>query len=275
MLSVKSLNPILLILFLLSSINIRADVIVLVHGYLSNAQTWDINGVMPVLESNGWQRAGYLIGNQVLPAAPGHALVTQGKRVYLAELPSEAPLIIQANLLRQLIDNVPTKSAEKRILVAHSAGGLAARLLLLQPDAPPLDALITIATPHLGTHRAEQALDLLSIPFPFSIMPDFFGGQGTHILRRSGGLLMDLVRPYPGSLLFWMNAQQHPATTAYYSIVRGNPVILHGDWLVPAVSQDMNNVPALRGRAKTVVVSSDHSLTPQDGIALMGIVQGL
>lgn len=230
---------------------------------------------MPVLESNGWQRAGYLVGNQVLPPAPGRAVVTQGKRVYLAALPSEAPLMIQAAVLRQLLANVPTQADEKRIIAAHSAGGLAARLLLLQQDAAKIDALISIATPHLGTHRAEQALDWVSMPFPFSIMPEVIGGPGTDALRRSAGLLVDLVRPRPGSLLFWMNAQPHPETTAYYSIVRGNPIVLHGDWLVPAISQDMNNVPALRGKAKTVLVSSDHGLTPQDGVALLSIVQGL
>jgi len=274
MLYKKWLGRTVLTLLLVLSVSTRADMIVLVHGYLSNAQTWDINGIMPVLESNGWQRAGYLVGSEILPPAPGRGVVTQGNRVYLASLPSEAPLMIQASVLRQLLNNIPAQNDEKRIVVAHSVGGVVARLLMLQNDAPKVDALITIAAPHLGTHRAEQALDLISMPFPFSMMPDVLGGYGTHVLRRSSGLLFDLVRPRPGSLLFWMNAQQHPEM-AYYSIVRGNPVVIHGDWLVPAVSQDMKNIPSLRGKAKTVVVSSSHSLTPQDGVALMGIVQGL
>ncbi len=264
----------LLCLSLLWSLNSRADVLILVHGYLSTAQTWDVNGVMPVLERNGWRRGGYLLGQNLLPPAPNQRIVTQGKRVYLAQLPSEAPLQVQAQILRQSLQQVPAKSGEKRILVGHSVGGVAARLLLLQQNAPKVDALITMASPHAGTYRAEQALELLSMPFPFSIVPDAVGGGGTQALRRSSGLLVDLVRPYPGSLLFWMNTQPHP-DLAYYSIVRGNAIALHGDWLVPAHSQDMNLLPGLQGKAKTVVVSSDHGLTPQDGVALMGIIQGL
>ncbi len=275
MLNAKYWNRSLLGLLLLFSLPAaRADVMILVHGYLGNAQTWDFNGVMPVLESNGWRRGGYLLGNTLLPPAPRQAVIAQGKRIYLAELPSEAPLLVQAGILRQALENLPTQAGEKRILVGHSAGGVVARLMLLQQGAPQFDALVTIAAPHLGTYRAEQALDLVSVPFPLSIIPDFVGGEDTYLLRRSSGLLVDLVRPFPGTLLFWANALPHP-DIAYYSIVRGNAIVLHGDWLVPGPSQDMNNVPSLRGKAKTLVVSSDHGLTPQDGIALIGIVPHL
>ena len=50
----------------------HADVVVLVHGYLSGAPSWDASGVVPVLESRGWRRAG------VLPAGPTNGTTALG-----------------------------------------------------------------------------------------------------------------------------------------------------------------------------------------------------
>jgi hypothetical protein len=41
---------------------------------------------------------------------------------------------------------------------------------------------------------------------------------------------------------------------------------------VSADSQDLNNVPALRGRSKTYIVSQDHPLSREDGHLLATIL---
>ena len=89
-------------------------------------------------------------------------------------------------------------------------------------------------------------------------------------VKSSRGALLDLTPAYPGSLLHWLNAQPHPQI-AYYSIVTPGPVGM-GDELVPVFSQDMNNVPVLNGRSKTIAVPGGHSLNPQVGIALIEIL---
>ena len=46
-----------------------------------------------------------------------------------------------------------------------------------------------------------------------------------------------------------------------------------GDDLVPGYSQDMNNVPALRGQAKVLMTATGHRLNPDDGQLLAGILE--
>ena len=65
--------------------------------------------------------------------------------------------------------------------------------------------------------------------------------------------------------------QPHP-DIEYIGIVRGHELTLWGDWLVPAISQDLNNVPALAGRAILLTVPAGHELVPLDGVTLVGIL---
>ena len=248
----------------------RADVLLLVHGYLSSASAWEVSGVNQILADNGWKRAGLYSAGGFAEAAAADAKDT--KKVVLAELPSEAPIGIQSDLLLHYLQDISTRFAgERLIIVGHSAGGLVARLSMLRTAIPDLVALVTIATPHLGTQRAAQALDATDVPFPISIIPDFFGGSNWDLLKRGRSLYVDLLPPAPGTLLFWLNQQKHPDIT-YYSIVRGTPYALYGDSLVPGYSQDMNAVPVLYGKSKLVTVGSGHELNPQDGFALAGIL---
>ncbi len=48
-----------------------------------------------------------------------------------------------------------------------------------------------------------------------------------------------------------------------------------GDVIVPAYSQDMNNIPALRGRASLVTVPARHGLVPQDGSVIANLIADL
>ncbi len=264
---IKWLVMLLLSLLMLPS---YAKVLVLVHGYLGGAYSWEQSGIGHVLESHGWQHAGLFVsdpaGVRFLPANPNAK-----NKVYTVDFPSEAPIRLQADQLHKVLAIVNQQNPDEDIiLVGHSAGGVVARLALVTGRHKNVTALITIASPHLGTERAEQALDVTSIPFPIAIIPDVLGGETYHTLKRSQGLYVDLLPARPGSLLFWLNQQPHPEIK-YYSIMRGDGAMI-GDILVPGFSQDMNNVPALRGRSQVIMVATDHSLDIRDGMALLSIL---
>ena len=253
----------------------RADVLVLVHGYLSGAQSWDVSGITGVLQQHDWQRAGVYVagpaGIQQVPAAGMEA----ANKFYAVDLPSEAPILVQVYQLNEILDSISqTHKDEPVILVGHSAGGVVARAALVRGQHDNVKALITIASPHLGTARAEQALDATDIPFPISMVTDFFAGETYHTAMRSRSLYVDLVRPQPGTLLYWLNAQPHP-DIEYFSIVRGSSEAGWGDYIVPAYSQDMNNVPALRGRSSMINVPVSHGLEPVDGSVIANLLSDL
>ena len=254
---------------------VHADVMLLVHGYLSGAQSWDSSGVVPVLQRQGWRRAGILVagpGGGRLIAAAGAA---SAKKIYTIELPSEAPVLLQAAQLREALEYIArVHEGEAVYLVGHSAGGVAARAALVQGDGRNIKALISIASPHLGTARAEQALDITGVPFPLSLVADFFGGEVYDTARRSRSLYVDLVRPRPGSLLFWLNRVQHP-DMHYHSIIHTRDAGGAGDYVVPAYSQDMNNIPVLRGKSTRVLLDAPHALSARDGAAIFNLLAGL
>jgi len=253
----------------------RADVLVLVHGFLGSAQSWDTSGVTAVLEHHGWHRAGVFVagpaGNRLIPA-PGRA---NKLKYYTVDLPSEAPILVQAFQLRQILKSINVLYANEPItVVGHSAGGVVARAALVRGDIDNVKALITIASPNLGTVRAEQALDATDIPFPLTMVTDFFGGDTYDMAMQSRGLFVDLVRERPGTLLFWLNRLPHP-DIEYFSVVRGQPATLSGDYIVPGYSQDMNNVAALHGRSTLVKVNnSNHGLSILDGSVIVSILAG-
>ena len=261
----RLLLPLLLLMGL--STGARAELLVLVHGYLGSATSWETSGVVATLESRGWRRAGLLAGPRLLPAAGLEA----ERKVFTVELPSIAPLLVQAEELQRMLGGLAARYPGEPIhLVGHSAGGVVARAVLVRGGAPSVQTLVTIASPHLGTGRALQAIDASDTPWPFCIIDNFFSDGLTGTLRDSRGLLLDLRPAQPGSLLHWLNAQPHPEI-AYHSVVRSGPVGL-GDELVPVFSQDMNSIAALRGRSARQVALSGHALHPQDGAVLAAIL---
>ncbi len=245
-----------------------ADLLILVHGYQSDAGTWVRSGVVNTLEQTGWTPGGLLTPSGPLPTAAGMGNNT----VWLAQLPSEAPLSVQAGILLTGVQSLHRKWPDQPIvLVGHSAGGVVARMaLVLARPALPDTMLITIASPHLGTIRAAQALEATRLPFPVSWMADVLGGLHYQSLKRSWPLLTELAMA-PGSALDWLNHQPHPQAH-YVSIIRGTSTGRVGDALVQGYSQDLNQVPSLRGRARIVVVPGAHDLGPMDGSVLLGIL---
>jgi pimeloyl-ACP methyl ester carboxylesterase len=260
----------LLLLLGLQSLPASPDVLILVHGYLGSAGSWEVSGVNTILEQHGWQRGGIATPAGLVPAAGGQS----ANKVYTVELPSMAPIGLQAVLLGREVNAITAlHPTEPVVLVGHSAGGVVARLLLVQHGAPKAKALITIASPHLGTARAIEALEATDDPFPISMIKDFFGGGLYDVVRDSWGVLVDLTPARPGNLLYWLNAQPHPDIT-YISILRPGPVGL-GDELVPAFSQDMNNVYTLAGKSSTYTLPVSHQLQPADGLKLVEVLQKL
>jgi pimeloyl-ACP methyl ester carboxylesterase len=181
---------------------------------------------------------------------------------------------MQAEVLRNMLGLVAQQHPDEPvILVGHSAGGVVARMVLVQGGVSAPKALITIASPHLGTVRAVEALDETDDAFPVSIIKEFFTGELYDLLRDSWAVLLDLVPEWPGNLLYWLNRQPHPSIR-YVSIVRTGPVGM-GDELVPAFSQDMNNIQALNGKSETRLISVNHALQPLDGRVLAKIMAEL
>lgn len=248
-----------------------AENMVLIQGYLGGSHNWHDSGITAVLEKHGWHNGGHLSIN-----APGVALRTAdargSKRFFTLELPTESPLLFQLKQLERYLGFLRARyPGSAQILVGHSAGGVLGRLCMVQHPQPDIAALITIASPHRGTESAE--LGFMAGQSPLSWMGSMFG---IHTLSRSQGLFHDLMRENPNNLLGWLNFQPHPRAT-YVSIVRSedDETFGIGDLIVPAWSQDMNQVYALRGRALTITVSGAHGLRFEDGQLLVRILKTL
>lgn len=267
------INKILLSLLLFISIPVHADIMLLIHGYLGDASSWEKSGVNSELHKQGWARAGMFQGS---PYGP-QLFVTESRgeenRVYAAALPSQTPVMIQADILKNIIDIIQQHHKnEEIILVGHSAGGVVARMALIRHQLKNIKALITIASPHLGTGRADQALDITANHGPFNIVKSVVGGDDYDALEHSRGLLIDLRHPQPGNMLYWLNSQPHP-DIHYASIIRLNNDGASGDFYVPGFSQNMNNVPALQGRSSTYTKPSNHFLTREDANTILSIIE--
>jgi pimeloyl-ACP methyl ester carboxylesterase len=254
-----------------------ARVLMLVHGYLGDAGSWRQSGALQVLEQAGWQLAGHWqydragVRLQPAPQASGDFLI------YTVDLPSTAPLAEQARLLGGMLEGIARRFPNTPVdLVGHSAGGVVARLALVNYGHATVTRLITIAAPHLGTERAWQALEATDDRGLFGTVKRWLvksqvGDELYHTVQASRGALADLAPPMPGNLLYWLNNRTHP-TIEYVAVVRGAAYGLPGDQVVPAPSQDLNRVPALRGRAQVRVLASDHLLSAQDGLLLSQLV---
>jgi pimeloyl-ACP methyl ester carboxylesterase len=270
------INFLVFLVISLTSIYARADVLVLVHGYLASADSWEVTGINSLLDANGWKRGGLISS---APATVAPVLVGPGKdaanKVYAVDLPAEAPIIVQTDQFLAMLATIQALNPdESLVIVGHSAGGIVARMALVTGNIRNVKALITIASPHLGTTLANRALKATDESGIFGGIKSFFGGSGYHTLRRSRGLLFDLTSPYPGSLLYWLNAQPHP-DIRYVSVVRLDPVGFAGDELVPGYSQDMNNVPSLHGSSSVIITPAGHTLVTEDGNTLLQILNEL
>jgi len=260
----------LFLLLFLPLVTVRAEVAVLLQGYLGDDDPWRRSGVAATLSAGGWVDAGHLHASPAGLAGAGRGANAQ-RKFYTVALPSEAPLMVQLRALSPLMAAIRQRHAgESLIMVGHSAGGVLARLYMVQHPAVRVSALVTIASPHLGTASAEAGL--LAGDSPLGWFAPLFGEQ---TLSRSRGLYYDLAPEQRGNLLYWLNRQPHPRSR-YVSVVRrGGGLLGLGDWVVADWSQDMNNVLALRGRGLSLHVDGDHHLSATDGRLLLRILQRL
>lgn len=252
-------------------------ILVLVHGYLGDSASWQQSGALPVLVQAGWRVAGNWqstpSGVRLEPVGPPAGEFA----INTVDLPSTAPLMEQARFLGGMLGAVAQRHPTDRVdLVGHSAGGVVARLALVNYGAGTVTRLITIAAPHLGTERASQALDATDDSGLFGGIKRWYvkrkvGDDMYRTLQSSRGVLADLAPPAPGNLLYWLNGRRHP-NISYVAVVRGAPYGLPGDQVVPAPSQDLRRVTALNGRATIRVVAGGHELSPQDGLLLSELV---
>jgi pimeloyl-ACP methyl ester carboxylesterase len=197
--------------------------------------------------------------------------------VHTVDLPSIAPLMEQARLLGGMLGAIAQRHPADTVdLIGHSAGGVVARLALVNYGARTVTRLITIAAPHMGTERASQALDAADDSGLFGgikrwLVKRKVGDDLYRTVQSSRGVLTDLSPPVPGNLLYWLNGRPHP-DIVYVAVVRGVAYGMPGDQVVPAPSQDLRRVPALNGRASIRVVAGGHELSPQDGLLLSELV---
>ena len=270
----KRIHTFLFLLFISITMSntASADVMLLIHGYLGDANSWEKSGINDALNQSGWARAGMFKGS---PQGPELYLTKNNntdKQVYVATLPSNAPVMFQADVLKIIIDRISQLHKKKKIiLVGHSAGGVVARMSMIRHRLKNISGLITIASPHLGTSRADQALDITANHGPFNIIKNVVGGDDYNALKHSRELMVDLRPPQPGNMLDWLNNQAHPKIN-YSSIIRSNNKG-QGDFYVPGFSQNMNNVNTLQGQSSTYVTPTSHFLTQQDAHTIISIIE--
>lgn len=264
-------------LLCLMSFSATAEILVLIHGYMGDASSWHKSGVVAQLQANSWRPAGnFGYSNTGIVST----LIETGSDtniIYTVGLPDYAQLVNQADWLGAYMRELDKAHAGEPVtLIGHSAGGVVARLMLVRHNPVTVKKLITIAAPHLGTAKAIEALDATNNGGMFGMFKEWIVKRKTgdalyHQIRRSRGALIDLAPARPGNLLFWLNAQTHPDID-YVSIVRTGAFQM-GDQLVPAFSQDMNQIPVLRGKSSVFVSAQGHELNPTDGPAIVKLLK--
>lgn len=271
----KTLISLCWLLLFVCPMTVNADTLLLLHGYLGSSQDWNHSGIVDHLDAAGWSNAGALkFHNKIIHSSKSKELRT--RRLYTVELASAQSIETQSRQFHHYVEYVRKQHVgEQIILVGHSAGGIVARLYMVERPNTDLIALITIASPHLGTDKAEYAQ---AISQELLAWLEFI--PGVDRLYQLQGLFFDLIPNRTDNLIGWLNYQEHPSAQ-YYSIVRdsvehqSNIVIPLPDYMVPSWSQDMNEVYALRGRSKTYYVNGMHNLNNKDAQVLQQILVDL
>ncbi len=258
--------------------NVKADVLVLVHGYMGSPLSWEDSHINDILEDEGWQRGGLIIPDtqSFYPDPMRRLTLDQAENIsFVIDMPWMRPLDEQADQLNRAMEMVlQMRPNEEITLIGHSAGALAARLWLVEYYAPEVVRLVSIAAPNLGTTRAIDALELTDPIFaPIDAVRSMFGGRLYNTVRRSRPLVRDFTPPSERNptVLHWLNHQPHP-NIEYIAVVREDRRGRDKDWLISAESQDLNNVAALRGKVQSYVVPQKHPLHPEDGMLLVSVL---
>ena len=244
----------------------QADIAVLVHGYHSSGATWRSSGVLNTMVHQGWTDIGDYFETptglrRVGPQTTGKQMITT------VDLPSEAPVVLQSGLLSGYLKQIGKDFPDQQIiLIGHSAGGVVARHSQVTNPENSVIAIITLASPHLGTASAE--VGALASDSPLGMVAPV---MGLETINRSRTLYEDLMRERWGSMLHWLNRQQHP-DIIWISLVRSGAYTGSGKFVVPGYSQDLRNVVKLANRAISYTVPGGHELNIMDGPLLADII---
>jgi len=252
----KKLSIILLFSLAVLPQIVLAKTLIFIQGYEEDGSEWRTHGVTAPLVAVGWSDGGHLIDNGFNIVMP--LQMDGADHFYTVTLPTEAPLMFQLQQFARYVEAIRLRDPlEPLILVGHSAGGVLARLYMVQYPHIPVAGVVTIASPHRGTDLSD--IGLLAGQTPLSWGLPFIGADS---INRSQGLFYDLRREEPGNFLFQLNRDIHPVSR-YLSVI-------HQDWVVAPESQDMRFVAALMntGMVETMYSIGDHDLNPNDGLIL-------
>lgn len=264
----------LALILLLLPLTAAAETLVLVQGWLGSGDNWRTSGITGMLEEAGWVDGGDLSldpqGVEVSGAQPSGI-----RRFYTLDLPTATPLWTQERQLTRYMQWIQSQYPEESIVLAgHSAGGVLARLYMVEHPDAPVSALITFVSPHLGAESARFGAE-----FGRTLLEWLEPYVGSAVLEHLLGLFRDLAPARfsngASNFLGWLNHQPHPQATYISVIRREDSGYGFGDLLVPAWSQDMNRVYALRGRVRTVEVDGLHGLSLADGKLLVRLLYSL
>lgn len=246
----------------------RAETVLLVQGFAAPASDWRSSGVARELALGGWSDAGELTLTDHAVAARAATGAPTYRRFYTLDLPTRQVLRKQLSVLERYVAFTERRHPNESLtLVGHSAGGVLARLFMVEHPEVRVAALITVASPHLGTELAEAGALISDNP-----IVGLAALLGADPLGRTGGLLKDLVPQRPGTFLYWLNHQEHPPSR-YIGVIREQQGL--AELAVPLRSQNLNSVYALRGRVTTLRSRGRHGLTRADGKLLLSILDRL
>lgn len=243
----------------------QAATLVLIPGFQESGMAWRFQHVTSSLEASGWVDGGHLtltpqgvVNHRPLAKRPK-------KVVYTLELPNQHSITQQAAVLDHYLKVLAAQRKEPLSLVGHSAGGLVGRYWLVTAHSVPVDTLITIATPHIGTPWADFSEVALNTP-----LAELAAGLGFD-LASAQPLSRELREERPGNFLYWLNHQPHPAIR-YVAIVRNSQRPDSMDLVVPPQSQTMAKVFALQGQTETVLSEGQHFINANDGYRIATIL---
>ena len=242
---------------------VAAQTLVLIPGFQSQGMDWRTSQVAAALQERGWVDGGNFTLTRKGMVNPVKLKQRPDKVFYSVDLVTEDKIAEQASMLQAYLQAIYALRDEPLTLTGHSAGGVVARHWLVTAHTVPVDALISIASPHLGTPLAGLSSVLAESPDIVNLAQAF--GLGS--LAEARGLYRDLREEQPGTYLFWLNRQAHPAIR-YVSVVRSSERVDTSDIVVPVPSQDMNNVFTLRHKTERWDTEQAHFLTADDGYLL-------
>ena len=263
-----------ILLVLMPSV-LAAKTVVFIHGYMEDGMVWRNKGVTTALLADQYVDQGTLVlKNKGIQRFSSTQSTTFAPNVfYTIELPWQMSIVQQATILSHYLATIYQHRKETITLVGHSNGGLVARYALVNqiPLAKIVNTLISIATPHLGSPLAQLAI--LANKTPLDELSQVLVDQ---ILGKSTPLFRQLRAAKPNSFLYWLNQKPHP-NMAYISIIRKNESLLPSklDYVVPAYSQNMNNVFALRGKSTVYASNQSHALSHNDGELIAYIMRSI